>query len=93
MAIRICRSKGWLKEDFFVTDAIKILNFFTQKEWSREEVKTLPEIKDNQFTEVCYYNQRTGFRHFRRRYFDTLENSVTVNEGRIEKYYIYTCKG
>lgn len=94
MAIRMFRSKGWLTPDFFVTDAIKILNFLTSKEWTREEVTKLPkEIAANQYTEVCYYNEKTSFRHFRRRYFDTLENSNTVKNGKIEKYYIYTCKG
>ena len=92
-AIRISQSKGWMRSDFYVVDALSILRFYTHKEWVREEVKKLPkDILDNQYTEVVYFNKRTSFKHYRRRAFDTLENSTTVREGYVLNYYIYTCR-
>lgn len=92
--IRICQSKGWIRPDFYVTnDGTPILRHFTHKEWTKDIVKTLPEvIADNQYTEVIHFNKRTSYEHFHRRYVDTKENSVTVKEGKIDRYYIYTCK-
>lgn len=90
--IRISMSKGWFKSDFTGTDAIAFLEYFTGKCWSRTTVKRLPLIKTNQYTEAIYYNPRTGCHHYRRRGFDVLEDSVTVREGYIEAYHVYTCK-
>lgn len=92
-AIRICQSKGWIRSDFFVkNDGTPILKFFTGKEWVREEVAKLPvAIRDEQYTEAIWFNPGTKFHHYRRRCFDTLENSNTVANGYIEKFYIYTC--
>lgn len=54
-------------------------------------LKQLPsKIEDNQFTEVVYKNPRTNFKHYRRRSVDTLIDSVTVKEGYILEYRIYT---
>lgn len=90
--IRLCRSKGWIRSDFYVNDALAILRFYTHKEWKRSDIlQKLPKvIADNQYTEVIYYNARTSFQHFRRRGFDTKNDSVTVREGKIIGYYIYT---
>ena len=88
--IRISQSKGWMRSDFYVKDSIAILEYVTNAKWTRNEVAKLLVIRDNDYTEAVYYNARTGFRHYRRRGYDTLEHSVTVAEGVIEKYYIYT---
>lgn len=89
--IRTAQSKGWIRDDFYVTnDGTVILNYLTGKIWKRKTVTSLPVIKDNDYTEVVYYNPNTGFHHFRRRYVDTLSGSITVRDGYIEKYYIYT---
>lgn len=92
-AVRLCMSKGWLKEDFYVTDAIKILNFFTGYKWSRRKEEKLPlKLKNNEWTECNYYNPQTKREHFRRRTIDSLMDSVTVKNGYIKYYYIYTCE-
>lgn len=92
-AIRTCQSKGWLRDDFYVKDSPRILQFYTGKEWSRKSVSSLPKvIADNEYTVQIVYNRRTGFTHYKRRYFDTLHDSVTVKEGIIQGYYIYTAK-
>lgn len=89
--IKTCQSKGWFDSEFYVKDAIALLNFYTSKKWTRTVVGDLPkEIKDNEYTEVCYYNERTNLYHFRRRGFDTLFDSTTVREGYILKYYIWS---
>ena len=51
--------------------------------------ETLEVINDNEYTVAVWYNERTQFKHFRRRYFDTLLNSVTVKEGSIAYYHIF----
>lgn len=87
----IAQKMKWMDKDFTVTveGSLKLLEFYTDRKWSRREVKTLPEIiKDNEYTEAIYKNGET--RHYRRRAFDTLTASVTVRDGYVEKYYIYT---
>lgn len=89
-AIRVCQSKGWLHADFYVTDALAILNHFTNKKWTRSELlKSIPDrVQDNQYTEIKWV--RDKYTHFTRRTIDTLINSQTVKLGKIAGYYIYT---
>ena len=91
-AIRVAQSKGWFDSTFEGKDAIAFLNYYTGKKWTRSELlKRLPiKILDNQFTEVIHYNKNTGFKHYKRRGFDTLTSSVTVRDGVILGYYVYT---
>ena len=91
-AIRVSQSKGWVDSEFTIKNAPKFLEYYTGKKWVRSEmVSRLPvKILDNQFTVVIHYNKRTGFKHFKRRGFDTLDDSVTVKEGVILGYYIFT---
>lgn len=94
-AIRITQKMKWMNSEFTVTVAgsLALLEYYTDKKWTRREVKVLPSvIKDNEYTEAVYKNDNTGFNHYRRRGYDTLNHSVTVAEGYIEKYYIYTCE-
>lgn len=90
-AIRTCQSRGLLRADFYIKDdGTNVLRLLTNKKWSRKDVETLGPIYDNDYTEAVYFNPRTQFRHYRRRYMDTLDHSVTVEEGYIEQYRIYT---
>ncbi len=83
-------ARGWLAEDFTVKDSLSILNCATGKNFRRFETKSIPSvIADNQFTIEKWYNPRTKFTHFKRRFVDTLISSVTVKEGSIIEYYIY----
>jgi hypothetical protein len=89
-AIRVSQSKGWFTSDFEGIDALAFLKHYTNKTWYRKPVKSLPaKIKDNEYTEVKYYNPKTKYTHFRRRGIDPLVNSVTVRDGYILEYYIY----
>lgn len=84
-------TKGWLKTDYTCADSISILKRFTGKRFSRTVAQTLPLVlKENQFTVEKWYNPRTGYTHFKRRFVDTLSSSVTVKEGYIKEYYIYS---
>lgn len=89
---KMLRSKGLLDDEFYVKDdGTKVLSLLTDgKKWSRKDVEKLGTINDNDYTEAVYFNPRTQFKHFRRRYFDTLRDSVTVKEGHIIQYRIYT---
>lgn len=89
-----CVLKGWITESFFVNDAVAILEYATGHRWNVRCVKTLPAvIQENEFTEEQWFNPRTGFEHFKRRFLDTLLYSVTVKEGYIKQYRIYTMGG
>ena len=83
-------AKGWLAKDFTVKDSLSLLKAFTGRTWFRKEVKKLPDtIQDNEFTIEKWFNPRTRFTHFKRRFVDTLVSSTTVKEGSIQEYYIY----
>lgn len=58
--------------------------------WTQTTVYELTNVMDNEFTEVVYKNPRNNFKHYRRRSVDTLKDSVTVKEGYILEYRIYT---
>lgn len=89
--IQLSRQKGWLSADYTVEDSIAILNEYTGKSFKREIFETIPDtIRDNEFTIEKWFNPRTGYTHFKRRFVDTLLSSVTVKEGRIKEYYIYS---
>lgn len=89
--IQLSRQKGWLSADYTVEDSIAILNEYTGKSFKREIFETLPDtIRDNEFTIEKWFYPRTGYTHFKRRFVDTLLSSVTVKEGRIKEYYIYS---
>lgn len=94
-AIRVSHQNGWFTEYFWGTEnQLKLLEYYTGKKWTRSQmVQDIPgNLKKNQFTEVVYQNDSTGYNHFTRRYLDTLKNSVTVKNGYILGYYIYTCE-
>jgi len=91
-AINLAISKNLINEDYEVQNNCGLLNFLTSGHtWAQTTVKILPNvIKSNQFTEVVFYNDRTKFKHYRRRSVDTLFNSTTVKEGYVLEYRIYT---
>lgn len=85
-----CREKGFISDDWICRTEL-ILNFATGAEWKKKVLKTLPEsIPNSMFTVEKWYNKRTGYTHFRRRWGDTLKSSITVKEGILQEYYIFT---
>ena len=91
MAYRKCLELGLIRKDFYCNDQEKMLYEFTGKKWKKTIVKELPDpLPDNTYTIEKWYNKRTNFNHFKRRYFDTLVDSKTVKEGFILEYYCYS---
>lgn len=94
VAYRKCIDLGLIEKDFFCNDQEKILYELTGAKWKKTVLKELPSsVPENIYTVEKWYNDRTGFTHFRRRGFDTLESSVTVKEGYIKEYYCYSVEG
>lgn len=90
---RYCRTQGYLDDadDLTVEGQCRFLGDLTGKKWVREVMKALPkEVPDEMFTVEKWVNVRTGATHFRRRFVDTLKNSVTVKEGSLTDYYCYS---
>lgn len=88
--IKTSLEKGWLTREMYVLDSPSLLEYWTNKKWSRKEVASLGIIRDNDYTVAIWYNARTGYTHFRRRGWDTIINSLTVKQGKLRGYYIYT---
>ena len=93
-AIKVSQSKKWFSPNFYGNETqLKLLEHYTGKKWTRRQVKKLPStIKSYEYTEAHYYNKSTGLEHFRRRGFDSKWNSITVRDGVIDYYNIYTCE-
>lgn len=82
--------RGFVTDDFYVNSTLGLLHMLTGRNWKRSEVEEIThQLKDNEYSIAVYYNPATGYTHFRRRAYDTLEYSKTVEEGYIKKYYIY----
>lgn len=88
--IHYCLKHDWLSDTFYVKDSLAILGYLTDKDWSRHSTSSLPSIGNKDYSVVIYHNDKTGFTHYRRRPYDTLTSSVTVKEGYIQGYYIYS---
>lgn len=86
-----CRDKGYI-DDTWTCHTEDILRLATGVAWRKEEVKALPAIVPNEmYTVEKWYNPRTGYTHFRRRWGDTVKDSVTVREGQFVGFYTFTC--
>lgn len=87
-----CRKLGFI-DDEWTCQTEKILNLATGVKWTKSELKTLPAvIPDEMYTAEKWFNKRTGYTHFRRRWGDTLDDSVTVREGKMVSYYAFVHK-
>lgn len=79
--------------DFTIYDDCKLLSHLTGKRVSKSASQGCGVLSANQFSVEKWYNGRTGYNHFRRRCFDVYNGSVTVREGCLVCYYIYTIGG
>lgn len=89
-AIHLCLDKGWIDETFYVNDSLAILRHLTGKSWMRTTTPSLLRIGAKDYSIVIYHNNKTGLTHYRRRPYDTLKTSVTVRDGSVQGYYIYS---
>lgn len=94
VAYRKCIDLGLIRDDFYCNDQQKILYELTGAKWKKTVLKKLPDsVPENMYTVEKWFNERTGFTHFKRRGWDTLKSSVTVKEGYIKEYYCYEVEG
>ena len=87
---KFCLNQNLITADGTIRDAEELLYALTGRRFKRTIVKELPVMKQNMYSIEKWYNERTGFTHFRRRFVDTLVDSVTVKEGKLIGYYIFT---
>lgn len=83
-----CLKNNWIDEDCTILrpDDIALYLFRTNLHCTITEQKP----RNCVFYIECWYNKRTGYRHFKLPDWDSLENSVTVKEGYIESYRAYS---
>ncbi len=89
-AARYCQQKGWCTNDFTIKYDCAILSWLTGKKVSKEVVDRLGIVKGNQYTIEKWLAKDGRGNHFRRRYFDVYNGSVTVRDGTLMCYYLYT---
>ena len=88
--IQQAKAEGWIDKNNDMTkdSQCALLGFLTGKKWHREEFTTLPNpVPYEMYTVEKWRRGKTT--HFRRRFVDTLTNSVTVSKGELESYYGY----
>ena len=89
-AVRVCRDRGWLAEDFSVMYDIRILEWLTGRKVTKEVTQEPGIVRGCQYTiEKWLWGKKT---HFRRRGWDVYTNSQTVKNGTRMCYYKYTFK-
>lgn len=91
-AIQFARAEEWIDSNNEMTETSQcyLLEYLTNKKWHREEFTELPNpVPNEMYTVEKWVNLNTGLTHFRRRFVDTLTNSVTVAQGKLERYYGY----
>lgn len=88
--IQYAKAEGWIDKNNDMTEDSQcaLLGFLTGKKWQREELTALPNpIPNEMFTVEKWCRDKVT--HFRRRFVDTLTNSVTVKMGKLVCYYCY----
>lgn len=87
--------EGWITTDCTVLKPNKIAEYLAPKDkWDVTKTEIEPiGLGDKDFYIECWYNPRTGYTHFKLPDSDTLRNSVTVKEGKIVSYRLFTYKG
>lgn len=86
-AAKYCMDKGWIDAEYFVSNDVKVLEYLTNKKVVKSVLDKVGILADNVYSIVKY--EYDGGNHFRRRYFDVYNDSITVERGRIVAYYVY----
>ena len=90
LALR-CHAAGYIDGEWTVKNQCAVLELATGVRWKKAIAPALPDpVPEEMYTVEKWYNKRTGYTHFRRRGYDTVENSVTVRDGARECYYTYS---
>lgn len=84
-----CIENKWLKADFTVVRPDLILGKLLGKTVTVVSVESLDNMEYKEKVN-CWYNKRTNYTHFNLDDFDSLSNSVTVKEGKIISYRLFS---
>jgi hypothetical protein len=82
--------KGFMDEECFIKDPVSIMKYLTGNNYTVEKTTSLPAVYD--FAVYYWYNPTTRLHHFTLKDWDSLGNSNTRINGRIESYRIYRKK-
>lgn len=80
--------KGYMTEDCYIQDPIKILKYLRGDNYRIERTEKLPAKYD--FYVEHWYNEKTKLGHFTLPDFDPLGNSNTRLNGKIDSYRVFT---
>lgn len=91
-ALKTALKKGWLSDDMTVLDPCAVLAYLCPgTAWTVEKSDALPDtVPDEMYTVAVWENG--GYKHFRRRGFDTLWDSNTVKNGKITGWRLLTVR-
>lgn len=81
-------NKGYIDEECTILKPSDILYDLTGRNFKCVKTTELP--KKYEFAVEYWYNERTKLHHFKLSNWDSIENSVTVREGKIESYRVYS---
>lgn len=90
-AVNKAFEKNWVQYDYTVSNDVALLSWLTGEKVSKRISSSCGVLRGNEYS-ACKYRLEEKT-HFRRRYFDVYNNSRTVANGKLEKYYIYTFGG
>jgi hypothetical protein len=88
-------ANGSVKDDMTVLDGAAFLRYMTDKKWTKEYRDAGYKPREGDYLIAEWYNKRTGKTHFTLEYpvkWNSLRDSVTVNEGSIRSYRLYRVK-
>lgn len=82
-----CIDNGIIDKDCYVKSWQKLADYLSKEKYNAVISKNLLPCD---FYLEYWYNPRTGYHHFKLPQWDSLENSVTVREGYLESYRLFT---
>ena len=89
-AVNMAFDNNYVTSDYTVKKDCELLSKLTGRKVTKKVTSVCGVLDDNEYSIVKYLNKEKTANHFRRRYFDVYTNSMTVKEGTIVSYYIYT---
>ena len=92
-AVNMAFDNKYVTSDYTVKKDCELLSKLTGRKVTKKVTSVCGVLDDNEYSIVKYLNKEKTANHFRRRYFDVYTNSMTVKEGTLVGYYIYTIHG
>lgn len=89
-AVNMAFDNKFVTSDYTVKKDCELLSKLTGRKVTKKVTSVCGILDDNEYSIVKYLNKEKTTNHFRRRYFDVYVNSMTVKEGTLISYYIYT---